>query len=269
MSYTAFTVKGWEYNMEFGVAASARGTYQVLLDKSTYTDVMLNMAGVIVDSNIPQYGQRLNAYQNLYCSGHSASLSEVTSDNWLYTVVCTFVPGHRLGNGYILTMRGGVSSVSTSRDWSGNLLTTGTYTDPDSIVQPAQGGEIQILYPTVDLTASGLSDSSDPLDTVAPWLGFVNSAAWQGYGAYQVLCTGVTYEPVSLERIPNLYRFEFQFQVQLPLPGTGLQGWDQEIFWRDANGRVPVDATIGNGIAHVSPYPSVDFNTLYPLGVGT
>lgn len=264
----ATTIKGknWVYTKERGFSAGMTGDYLVTIPKTEIADGDLAVAYAVTEAGVPKYGDMFSGYVPLYCMGQQARLGELTSDVWLVTIICDFVPAHKLGNNYVLTMRASCSSQTVSHAWDGSLLQV-SYTDPITSQTSYQAGEIQILYPGAELVAVGVSTSADPAGLIGDWMGFCNSVAWQGYPEYSVLCMGGTYEPISLATSPHTYRFEFQFQVQPPLPGTSLLGWQQYLLWRDGNGRVPVDAAIFNGIAIVSPYPAFDFNTAYPLGV--
>jgi hypothetical protein len=263
----AYKVVGWEFNKELGVGVSGTGTFEMTIPKSQIPDPLVALAIAQADPNIPQYGARASANMDVFCHTQSASLRDVSIDNWVVRVVCGFVPGHLLGNGYVLTTRASVNSVTTSHDSLGQLISVG-YTTSSGVIAPTyQAGEIQALYPGCDLTAVGLTATNDPFSVIAPWVGYCNATPWLNYDTYNVLCTGATWEPVSKAQSPFIYRFTFNFQVQLPLPGSAayMGGWNQMVFWRDSRGRIPTDATLGNGVGIVFPYQVLDFNTTTPF----
>lgn len=153
-----------------------------------------------------------------------------------------------------------LSQIETPKDIIGSPITV-SHTFPDDDENHAgatirQGGTVQQLLPSYELTYTGLQEVPSILKLQEKYIGRTNSETWN-YGAVgKWMCTSITGEPVDIKTGVDTWLLEAVFQYR------GI-GWAQTAIFTDpATGGQPTDLLPGVGYRSVQVQPRVDFNEL-------
>lgn len=153
-----------------------------------------------------------------------------------------------------------LSQVESAKDIIGAPITV-SHTFPDDDENHAggtitQGGTVQQLLPSYELTYRGLQNVPSILKFAERYMGRTNSATWNYGEAGKWLCTSVNGEPVDVRAGVDTWLVEITFQYR------GI-GWAQTVVFTDpSTGEQPANLVAGVGFRQVAVQPSVDFNDL-------
>ena len=121
-----------------------------------------------------------------------------------------------------------------------------------------QNGEISVLSPQDGFTR-------DVVFTVLPgaqyvvkdqWQGKINSSPWNGGDAKTWLCTAATPDPLAIKVGAAFWHFIYHFEF-----AYDPEGWQPEVFWRDASTGRPPDGLVQDvGRKTVIWYDTLNFN---------
>jgi len=256
-------------NRSYGATTSATASFTV---KVPFTDCPNNYPHPIyacqkaiggTTEGIPVFGESVDAYTPLFCidTNTSVDVKNSGSDYFLINVDCNYVQAAKLECNYLITMRSSMQSENTVFDIFGQKLTV-SYIYPDNIMPTYQTQSVQVLRPTVELVATGISQTNNPTAVAAGWIGYLNNDVFnEWFAPHTLLCTGCNYEVHDLTSTPPHYKFQFTFSTS-----ASETGWYPLMWFVDGQtGECPSDASISNGIATAYVYRGMNYNDTFPF----
>jgi hypothetical protein len=209
----------------------------------------------ITDAGVPTFETALPGYTNLEVIGRSA-VPVPNSTTMCYVDVEYGIVASE-GHNYTFTMDGTVSNLTTPVDRFGlPIVVQHTYSTDDEQfpgLTESQGGNINVMDPSLVMTATGIETTNRPLEIVRRWIGQLNASAWAGFPALTWLCTNVKAVPMDASSQENQWQLTFSFQLN-------KFGWTPyAVFIDQRTGRPPANVVSGVGYVPVSWYPQLNY----------
>lgn len=225
----------------------------------------------------------VDAYQALDSAGYTAfsstaqytalrlvnrDISFYQNDNAIATATLTYKTsglGFDQVGVFIPTIGSSLQQVPTNFDIFGNQITVShTYTgdsDPKNGQTETVTAEVQQLFPQSTITYNGVAQSDIPLSLQQAYLGYINSAYWNGGAPGTWLCSDISATARDLSRYGGKpYEWDWSFTFQYD-----LNGWNVDAIFIDGDtGKPPTGLVDGVGVVSVQTQPFADFNTLFP-----
>jgi len=211
------------------------------------------------EAGVPSVGDVPTGYENLRLVKRTPSVVE----NGVVDVRLEYQAKADAGYDFIFSGSASLNQINSQVDGSGNAITvqhTWPATDPDWPSETkVQGADINVLYPQVEVSATGIVEQDYPHYLADEWVACMNASEWAGGNAHKWLCTNVSWVPLDINSSPKKYQMTFTFQYN-------GKGWQPFVAFVDPRtGRRPPDAVAGVGYKTVLWYPELEYNDRFPV----